>query len=314
MIEVIWNSLLELRRLLSSCDKKNFSVQVIYTAANFHIRVGVAEAGQQQLIKFSVDDKHEYIFGWDENFSLIPLSEPNANSDYQFISTYLPYCFSTLRAHKLQRAYGISHFAQSLDGKICTLDGHSLWVTHHDDQVHCHRMRALCDSILVGINTLRFDKPQLNVHRVKGENPIKVILGSSSASFSSLMESSEKILLFTSQPAPKLVGIEQITLPDSFPAPVFVMQTLYKMGIHSVFIEGGSQTTSSFLEHRMIDEVQLYIAPVVFGSGLSNFMLPVIRDADEALVFSKPEFVPMGKGMLFKGDVSGVNQPEESVY
>lgn len=307
MIEVIWNSLLELRRLLSSCDQKNFSVQVYYSENNFHIQVGIAEEGQIPQIKFHFTNRFplsELAYCWDENFTVLPQFERPAQIEYQFINTYLEYCFCSLKAHKLKRAFGISHYAQSLDGKIATRAGNSKWISHYDDLVHCHRMRALCDGILIGTNTLKNDKPRLNVRYVRGDNPVKIVLGNSSPSFLSLMQDNEQIIHFTTKPPPNELGVDQIMIPKKSAVPLFVMRQLYKIGIHSVFIEGGSKTISSFLEQKMIDEIQLYLSPTVFGSGLSNFNLKVIQNVDEAIGFSRHEFIPMGNGMLFRGTVN----------
>jgi diaminohydroxyphosphoribosylaminopyrimidine deaminase/5-amino-6-(5-phosphoribosylamino)uracil reductase len=304
MIDIIWNSLLELKNLLSACDYRNFSAEVTYTDLNFYIQVSAAEAGQTPEIIFNFPEKNSWVaFFWDNEYNLEARTDWSDDPEVRFIRTYLPYCFSTLKSHQLQRAYGISHHAQSLDGKIATLEGNSKWISQPEDLVHCHRMRALCDGILIGINTLRLDHPSLNVRHVKGNNPVKIVLGSTSASFSSLLQNNGGVIQFTTSPAKSLPGIRQIILPASSASPVFIMQSLYAMGIHSVFIEGGSKTASSFLEHEMIDEVQLYLSPSLFGSGLPNFSLPVIRKVEEAVVFSRHEFLPMGKGILFKGEV-----------
>ncbi|NJK98835.1 MAG: hypothetical protein HC905_31475 [Bacteroidales bacterium] len=204
MIEVIWNSLLELRRLLSSCDNKNFSVQIVYRDNNFHIQVGIADEGQKPQVIFnfgnSLDNSGSLKFSgilkfcWDEDFNIQLQNEITNHQEFKFINTYLPYCFSTLKSHKLKRTYGISHYAQSLDGKIATVDGKSKWISDQENLNHSHRMRAMCDSILIGINTLRNDKPRLDVRHVKGNNPVKVVIGNSSASFSSLMLGKEKII------------------------------------------------------------------------------------------------------------------------
>lgn len=306
MTDIIWNSLLELKRLLSSCDKKNFSVQVFYTGSNFHAQVEVAEEGRKPQIKFNFNDKNiiPLVFEWDESFALQLRNEVVPETEvFKFIETYLPYCFTTLKSHKIKRTYGISHYAQSLDGKIATAEGHSKWISDQENLVHCHRMRALCDGIIIGVNTLRSDKPQLTVRHVKGNNPIKIVIGSSSASFASLMQQKEKIFLFTSKPAKILQGVNQINLPEKPEHPVFIMEHLYKLGVHSVFIEGGSYTTSSFVKNNMVDEIQLYIAPTVFGSGLSDFELPPIKHVKDAVSFSKYQFTPMGNGIFFKGEL-----------
>jgi diaminohydroxyphosphoribosylaminopyrimidine deaminase/5-amino-6-(5-phosphoribosylamino)uracil reductase len=305
MLENIWNSLLELKRILDASDPKDISILVSVNDEGSDIRIDSPEKGLTSSVTyvFSNTDESSLVFNLNEKFDLVISDNVPISAEYRFIENYLPYCFSALKGRRLKRAFAITHYAQSLDGKIATSGGNSKWISDEENLVHCHRMRALCDGIIIGINTLRNDKPQLTVRHVKGNNPVKIVIGSSSSSFSSLLHQKEKVLLFTSNSAKVLQGVEQIEFPEKVERPVFILQQLYKMGIRSVFIEGGSFTTSSFLISNMTDEIQLFIAPTIFGSGLQNFELPIIKHVKDALTFSKYNFQIMGKGVLFKGEV-----------
>ncbi len=72
----------------------------------------------------------------------------------QMIRTYAPYCLASRYAKSWQRAFSVSHFAQPLDGRIATVDGHSQWIGGPGNLTHAHRIRALCDGILIGAKTM----------------------------------------------------------------------------------------------------------------------------------------------------------------
>ena len=86
------------------------------------------------------------------------------------LDLYLPYCFSR------PGGLAVAHIGQSLDGRIATENGESRWITGEADLLHCHRMRAIADAVLVGARTVRADDPQLTVRRCAGDNPLRVII------------------------------------------------------------------------------------------------------------------------------------------
>ena len=101
-------------------------------------------------------------------------------SEFDLLNDYIPFVLNYFKAIKSEKSYVVSHFAQSLDGKIATSTGHSKWIGNQENLVHAHRMRALCDGILVGANTYLRDNPRLTVRNVEGDDPVKIILGNSS--------------------------------------------------------------------------------------------------------------------------------------
>ncbi len=70
----------------------------------------------------------------------------------------------------------LGRIAQSLDGRIATPGGASRWIGGAGDIRHTHRLRALCDAVLVGAGTVRADDPALPTRMVEGPSPVRVVL------------------------------------------------------------------------------------------------------------------------------------------
>jgi diaminohydroxyphosphoribosylaminopyrimidine deaminase/5-amino-6-(5-phosphoribosylamino)uracil reductase len=212
---------------------------------------------------------------------------------------YLPYCLAPLEARRRRRAIAISHFAQTLDGRIATGGGDSRWIGCPENLVHAHRMRALCDAVLIGAGTLRRDRPRLNVRHVSGTDPLRIVIGADPLDLSCLMECS-------SAPVLTIGPNQSLDLTTSAKGNGRVdgrelLEVLFARGIHSVLVEGGAMTTSALLADRAIDVVQLHIEPLLLGSGLSPFTRPPAELIADALTFRSQSFVPVGSGIMFVG-------------
>src|SRR5262247_2653421 len=97
--------------------------------------------------------------GWEV---VIPPDDPRR----PLIDLYLPICSATAA-----RPVTVGHLGQSLDGFIATHAGESRWVTGEENMRHMHRLRALCDAVVVGAGTVAFDDPRLTTRLVAGANP-----------------------------------------------------------------------------------------------------------------------------------------------
>ena len=92
------------------------------------------------------------------------------------IDLYLPICSAT-DADPIT----VGHLGQSLDGFIATHSGDSQFVTGEENILHLHRMRALCDAVIVGAGTVAADDPQLTTRHVEGREPAARRAGSDAA-------------------------------------------------------------------------------------------------------------------------------------
>lgn len=199
-----------------------------------------------------------------------------------YVMLYVP----LLMANRLQssRPFIICHFAQSIDGKICTLSGKSKWISNEENLDHCHRLRAMADGVLVGGGTVKADNPQLTVRRVEGKNPNRIFWCNSLYNYTSYKVDGVKTLLIAHTDTYKNVpkGIDHlIKYEDQSNSIKEVLTKLKELGIDLLFLEGGSHTITKFHEAKMIDLIQIHIAPIIFGSGKNAFeMKPIIEVSD----------------------------------
>src|SRR5689334_1324459 len=96
---------------------------------------------------------------------------PAADPRHALIDLYLPICSATDA-----RPITVGHLGQSLDGFIATHAGESQYVTGEENIHHLHRLRALCDAVVVGAGTVAADDPQLTTRHVSGPSPVRVVL------------------------------------------------------------------------------------------------------------------------------------------
>jgi diaminohydroxyphosphoribosylaminopyrimidine deaminase / 5-amino-6-(5-phosphoribosylamino)uracil reductase len=224
----------------------------------------------------------------------------------EMIELYLPYCLAPVHAQRMGRAFTVSHFAQSLDGRIATSDGDARWIGCDENRLHAHRMRALCDGILIGVNTLRTDRPALTVRHAEGVDPIRIVVGDAN-DFGCLEQAgSGTIMLFGDDNGRHSDQVEQVVLPRTRGriATSAILQALYRHEIRSVYIEGGARTTSAFLAEGNLDVVQLHISPMIIGPGINSFTCPAIRSVDDSVRFDPHVYRSVGDGMMFVGRVA----------
>lgn len=223
----------------------------------------------------------------------------------RLLQVYLPYCLLSAEAANRKRALSVAHFAQTLDGKIATATGRSKWIGNDENLIHAHRMRALCDAVLIGGGTLASDAPKLTVRHVTGEHPCRVVLGWPDADFSSLQESADAPVLAIGHrdktPECPITYLQMAKGVRGHIPSIELLRELYKRGLHTVYIEGGPITTSRFLQDQAIDILQLHLSPLLFGSGKSAIELPKIDEVGEALSFAAFFFQPIGDTVMFTG-------------
>ena len=160
--------------------------------------------------------------------------------------------------------------ATSLDGRIATATGESRWITGEAAREQGHRLRAAHDAVLVGVQTVLADDPQLTV-RLPGrpvDQPLRVVLDSRLRTPATAKLAGEGTLILTTA-EPHAVGgalVEQVE-PDSEGRPAIdgVLKALKRHGVGSVLIEGGGQVTASFIAADAVDALEWFRAPILLG-------------------------------------------------
>ena len=132
-----------------------------------------------------------------------------------------------------QRPLGILKYAMTLDGKIATTTGHSAWITNKDARTQVHCLRAACDAVIVGGNTVRKDNPYLTSHQVEAHNPLRVVMSRS-------LNLPEQARLWDTQEAATLV-LTQVGSSQTF------QKMLWEKGVE--VLEFSSLTPETVMTH-----------------------------------------------------------------
>jgi len=183
------------------------------------------------------------------------------------------------------KPYVILNAAMTLDGKIATKTGSSE-ISGREDLERVHKLRKEVDGIMVGINTVIADDPRLTIHKIpsiKENNPIRVVVDSKARTplNSRILNDDAETIIAISNSAKNEVesyencknlekianvfysGEKQVNLKD-------LMNYLYKNGIETLMLEGGSTLNFSMIKEKLINEVKVAIAPMIIGGKLAK--------------------------------------------
>jgi diaminohydroxyphosphoribosylaminopyrimidine deaminase/5-amino-6-(5-phosphoribosylamino)uracil reductase len=179
-----------------------------------------------------------------------------------------------------KRPFVTLKIAATLDGRIATRTGDSKWISSEASRKYVHELRHAMDAILVGVNTVKTDDPQLTtrLEGKKGKNPKRIILDTNlsipedSKVLRNDSPSDTIIITGSSAPLEKRKQIEKtgvqileaktsdhvIDLND-------LMAQLGQMRITSLLIEGGSRVAASALKAGIVDKICFFYAPKILG-------------------------------------------------
>lgn len=172
-------------------------------------------------------------------------------------------------------------FAMSLDGKIATQSGDSRWITGTESRDMVQRLRRESDAVMVGINTVLADDPQLTARDTQGEplarQPLRVVLDSQCRTppDARLLREPGRTLIVTAENSTgqragrlKEAGAEVLQLastPDGRIDLNQVMAALGQRNVVSLLVEAGGTLQGSLFDAGLVDKVMAFIAPVIIG-------------------------------------------------
>ncbi|MGB3758200.1 MAG: bifunctional diaminohydroxyphosphoribosylaminopyrimidine deaminase/5-amino-6-(5-phosphoribosylamino)uracil reductase RibD [Rivularia sp. (in: cyanobacteria)] len=214
-----------------------------------------------------------------------------------------------------KKPLGILKYAMTLDGKIATTTGHSAWVTNEDARSAVRELRAQCDAVVVGGNTVRQDNPRLTSRFAGAHNPLRVVMSRTlnlpqEAHLWQTQESSTLVLTEVGS-SPNLQenlrkqGVEVVELSSLTPDKA--MAYLYNLGFCSVLWECGGVLAASAIASRAVQKVLAFIAPKIIGG--SNAPTPVgdlgFTTMTQALSLERVEMRIVGSDCLVEGYLPG---------
>jgi diaminohydroxyphosphoribosylaminopyrimidine deaminase / 5-amino-6-(5-phosphoribosylamino)uracil reductase len=209
--------------------------------------------------------------------------------------------------------------AMTLDGKIADAHGVSRWITGEEARRRAHRIRSESDAILVGVDTVLHDDPELTVRlgRPWPREPYRVVLDS----YARTPPASRLIAGGTPERALILVGpaapAERVRALESRGATVVpcgasdgridlanALAELFSREVRAVLVEGGGEVHMSFLDAGLVDRVAVFVAPLVLGGrGAVSLVGGAGRKLADAVKLRPLSVERVGADILIEADV-----------
>ena len=224
--------------------------------------------------------------------------------------------FFTAISHK--RAFVQLKMAQTLDGKMATSTGDSKWITSEESRKLVHQHRLNYDAIVIGANTARTDDPSLTVRLEKTWPKIRLVLTQSGELPSELKIFNDEYRDYTWLVVPEgktskyqhlhcpiiANSLDPVATHDSFDSfdLLALRRIVYdKLGITSLYVEGGAQLHSHFIKQQAYDRISVFIAPKIIGAyqnTIRNLEIPFMQ---QAINFHNAQWKQVGPDMYFTG-------------
>ena len=224
------------------------------------------------------------------------------------------------------RPYVKMKYAMTADGKIATKTGASKWITSEEARELVHDWRNACRGIMAGIGTVLADDPLLNCRRPGGRDPVRIICDSRLRipEDSQICRTAQKyetiVACALSEDADRRPeemrakaerlrqqGVEVWSVPaqDGSVDLKELVKRLGKRGIDSILLEGGGTLNESALRAGIVQEVNAFVAPKIFGGKARS---PVegtgVEVPQEALQMEMKQVRQVGKDLLITYRIS----------
>jgi 2,5-diamino-6-(ribosylamino)-4(3H)-pyrimidinone 5'-phosphate reductase len=185
----------------------------------------------------------------------------------------------------------------TIDGRIASKTRYSQLSCPHDLR-RLHELRAQCDAVMVGANTVIIDDPSLRLKYVEGKNPDRVVVDGLlrtplTARVYTLKISKTIVLTTRSAPQEKVeklreMGVDVLLLSERPPIDMRkAMEVLGSLGYRTIMVEGGGDLIWHLFKDRVVNELRVTIAPYIFGGrdAVSLIMGEGFSTTDESPLF-----------------------------
>jgi diaminohydroxyphosphoribosylaminopyrimidine deaminase/5-amino-6-(5-phosphoribosylamino)uracil reductase len=190
----------------------------------------------------------------------------------------------------------IAKCGMTLDGRLTLPPRSGRWVTSAAARRDAQELRRTVDAIIVGGETVRKDNPSLTIRPTgKQHQPWRVVLTKSG-------ELSRRSNLFQDRFKDRTLVYRNKPLEA-------VLRDLGRKGVLSVLVEGGGEILGQILDRKLIDKVQLYLAPVFAGGPVVAFAGTGAESTQKALRLEKISYVLIGQVLRVTG-YAGANKSE----
>lgn len=157
--------------------------------------------------------------------------------------------------------------ATTIDGRVAAVDGSSRWISSVESRAHAHTLRQQVDTMMVGVGTVLADNPLLTARdaagQLSGRQPLRVVVDTQGNTPADAAVRNED--------APTLIATAAGFGTDSEGRVDLkaLLTALFERGHRHVLLEGGPRLAAAALDAGVVNEVMLYLAPMLLGAGLS---------------------------------------------
>ena len=186
----------------------------------------------------------------------------------------------------MNKPHVIINCAMSADGKIASPSGKQLRISNKEDLKRMYALRNNCDAVLVGIGTILSDDPKLTVKEeyvTNPKNPIRIILDTHCRTRrdAHAVDSAAKTIIITNGGCDRNYGDTVEVIQCDIDSEGFIdigkmLEILYNQGIKKLMVEGGSTVIWNFLKNGFVDDMYIFIGPVIVGGKYT----PSMADGD----------------------------------
>jgi diaminohydroxyphosphoribosylaminopyrimidine deaminase/5-amino-6-(5-phosphoribosylamino)uracil reductase len=209
------------------------------------------------------------------------------------------------------RPYVKMKYAMTADGRIATYTGDSKWISCEESRRLTHRWRHECMGIMVGMGTVRADDPMLTCRIEGGRDPVRIICDTqlSLSGDSNIFRSARDVRTIAAcccRDEEKTgrfeeAGIEVLSFEGDRVPLLPLMDRLGGLGIDSILLEGGATLNECALREGIVNEVNVFIAPKIFGGdGRAPVEGEGIERAADAYLFETSEVSQVGDDVYIR--------------
>jgi len=210
----------------------------------------------------------------------------------------------------MNKPYVIINCAMSADGKIASPSGKQLRISNEEDIKRMYTLRNSVDAVLVGVGTIISDNPKLTVKEGyvdSPRNPIRIILDTHCQTKESMLavDANAKTLIISNGECDRNYGstveVVQCDLDDDGVIDLKIMlDLLYNKGIKKLLVEGGSTVIWNFLKKGFVDDLFVFIGPMIIGGKYTPSMADGdgITSEDELINLEIAEVSRVDNGLL----------------
>ncbi|MDE7105267.1 MAG: bifunctional diaminohydroxyphosphoribosylaminopyrimidine deaminase/5-amino-6-(5-phosphoribosylamino)uracil reductase RibD [Ruminococcus sp.] len=211
-------------------------------------------------------------------------------------------------------------YAMTMDGKIACYTGESKWITGEEARMNVQKDRLRHSAIMAGIGTVLADNPMFTCRLENGKNPIRIICDTH------LRIPIDSNIVNTSKEVPTIIAtcsddVQKISELDSIGCCIIrlgkinnhidlnqLINKLSEMKIDSVLLEGGGELNWSMLNLGLVNKVQAYIAPKIFGgAGAKSPVSGIgVHEPSDAFMLTDTKIRYFGDDILIESRVKNV--------